>query len=334
MKRSRLNALVAATTLLLPTAGLAQRPTNRDASETTELVEGGYPIKTGLRFVEAREATLRDDDLVLGVVLGGEARAYPINLMWRAENEILNDKLGGTAITATWCPIAHSGAVYERTVDGRELELGAIGLQDGVAILYDRQTRTAWSQIVGRAVEGPLAGEVLRKRPSTVTTWGRWRALHPSTTVYVDPKLPEVRRFTEESVNRITLAGEGPTVNSDLVVGVEGTRSARAYLLRRLAGLRVANDVIDGQPVVAFLTQDLVTARVLRRSVGEKWLTFQAEGDRMRDEETGSLWDPMTGEALSGQLEGERLEGVVHTLALWYAWKSQRPDTTLWGEPY
>jgi hypothetical protein len=42
----------------------------------------------------------------------------------------------------------------------------------------------------------------------------------------------------------------------------------------------------------------------------------------------------MTGEALSGELQGERLEGVVSTLALWYAWKSQRPDTTLWAEPY
>jgi hypothetical protein len=36
------------------------------------------------------------------VVIGGEARAYPVNLMWKPENEVLNDRLGGAAITATW----------------------------------------------------------------------------------------------------------------------------------------------------------------------------------------------------------------------------------------
>jgi hypothetical protein len=283
MSPTRVSAVVATTALLLPTAGLAQRPTNRDASGTTELLEGGHPIKTGLRFVEAQEATLYDGELVIGVTVGGEARAYPINLMWGPENEILNDTLGKTPITATWCPIAHSGAVYERTVNGRELELGVIGLEQGVAMLYDRQTRTEWSQILGEAVQGPLAGKALKKRPSTVTTWGRWRALHPSTTVYVDPELRAVRRFTEESISRITLAGDGRTVNADLVVGVEGPRSARAYLLRRLAEARVANDMIDGEPVVAFLAEDFVTARVLRRSIGERWLTFRADGDHMRD---------------------------------------------------
>jgi len=224
--------------------------------------------------------------------------------------------------------------VYDRRFDGRELEFGAVGLEKGVFFLYDSETRSRWSQLVGRAVQGPLKGRALRKHPSTLTTWGRWRTLHPGTTVFRDPQLPGRRRFTEESFSRITLGGPaGGIVNEDLGVAVEGQKSARAWLLRVLASRRVVNDEIDGQPLVVFLTQDAVTARVWGRALGDRTLSFTAEGDRMRDAETGSLWDPLTGRALEGPLEGQGLEPVVSTHGLWYAWRSQRPDTTLWTPP-
>jgi hypothetical protein len=224
--------------------------------------------------------------------------------------------------------------VYDRTIEGETLELGAVGLDEGVFILYDRQTGSWWNQILGRAVRGPLEGQRLRKRASTLTTWGRWRALHPETTVFSDPRLAGRRRFTEESVSRVTLSGDGPTVGEDLIVGVEGESSARAYLLRRLAVGRVANDTVDGEPIVVVLAEDAVTPHVFRRSAGERTLTFQVVGGRLRDEETESSWDPVTGQALEGPLEGLELEPVIFTQALWYAWRSVRPDTTLWdGEP-
>ena len=43
-----------------------------------------------------------DDELVLGVVVGKEARAYPINTLTGPRREIINDRLGGRAIAATW----------------------------------------------------------------------------------------------------------------------------------------------------------------------------------------------------------------------------------------
>lgn len=223
--------------------------------------------------------------------------------------------------------------VYDRTIDDRTLELGAVGLDKGVFLLYDRQTGSWWNQIVGRAVKGPLEGRHLRKRRSTLTTWGRWRALHPDTTVFADPGLTARRRFTEESVSRVTLSGGGAIASEDLVVGVEGPSSARAYLLRDLASSsdRVANDTLDDDPIVVLLAEDAVTPRVFRRSAGGRTLTFHSGGDRLRDEETESQWDPMTGQAVAGPLEGTELEGLVFTQALWYAWRSVRPDTTLWG---
>jgi hypothetical protein len=331
---SVVSSLLTLVVIGLPVAAFGQTPTNRDQTMHTDLKESGYPIKSGQNAVPAQKAALQDSDLVIGVAIGEEARAYPVNPMWEPVNEVLNDTLGGAPVAVTWCPVAHTAVVYDPRFEGRRLELGAVGLQNGVSILYDRQTDSWWSQIVGKAVRGPMEGRELRKWPSTLTTWGRWRQLHPRTTVTIAPGLPGVRRFTEETWNWIiTFAGEGPVVNEDLVAGVVGSKSARAWLLRRLyrAG-RVVNDAIDGDPVVVFLGTDTVTVRVLRRTVANRTLSFRADGDSLRDEETGSTWDPMTGRARSGPLASEKLKSVVLTTALWYAWRSQRPDTTLWGE--
>jgi hypothetical protein len=43
-----------------------------------------------------------DTELVLGVVVEGQARAYPINMLTGPQREIINDVLGGRAIAATW----------------------------------------------------------------------------------------------------------------------------------------------------------------------------------------------------------------------------------------
>ena len=56
---------------------------------------------------------LRPDDLVLGVVINGEARAYPHNIGWW--HEIVNDKIGGRAISVTFCPLTGTGLVFDAT---------------------------------------------------------------------------------------------------------------------------------------------------------------------------------------------------------------------------
>ena len=43
-----------------------------------------------------------DSDLVLGLSVGGAARAYPINMLTGPHREIINDTLGGRSIAATW----------------------------------------------------------------------------------------------------------------------------------------------------------------------------------------------------------------------------------------
>ncbi len=51
-------------------------------------------------FVTADEAKISDDAWILGVVIGGEARAYSLNLLNR--HEIVNDEIAGVPVAAVW----------------------------------------------------------------------------------------------------------------------------------------------------------------------------------------------------------------------------------------
>ena len=53
-----------------------------------------------LPTVTAAEAPLKDDDLVLGVVIDGESMAYPIGYL--AMFEVVNGRVGEAALAPTW----------------------------------------------------------------------------------------------------------------------------------------------------------------------------------------------------------------------------------------
>ena len=51
-------------------------------------------------FAPADEAPLSDDELVMGVAWGGEAKAYPVTVM--RSREMVNDELAGIPTLVTW----------------------------------------------------------------------------------------------------------------------------------------------------------------------------------------------------------------------------------------
>jgi hypothetical protein len=125
-------------------------------------------------------------DRVIGVVLGGAARAYPLRLMnW---HEVVNDTLGGVPIAVTYSPLCDSAVVFRRERAGQLREFGVSGLlYQSNLVMYDRQPNPAaeslWSQLGLAAIAGPAAGEVLPIVPAVVMPWGTWHAAHPDTSV-------------------------------------------------------------------------------------------------------------------------------------------------------
>ena len=74
----------------------------RDRSEFTLLRDEGFPLNVDPEIVPADQAPIGDDDIVMGVVINGQARAYPVNYMNGPYNEVVNDELGGEAIAPSW----------------------------------------------------------------------------------------------------------------------------------------------------------------------------------------------------------------------------------------
>ena len=175
-----------------------------------------------------------------------------------------------------------------------------------------------------------MEGTALDKYPSTMTTWRQWRELHPDTTVYIKSSVPYNARFTRQTFDEIANQEAGPIRSEDLIIGLEGHVDARAYLVRRLARQRLLEDEFENAPIVVYLAPDLSTARVYLRTVDDRDLSFTLDGDeQLRDHETGSRWNPVSGEAVSGSLQGKRLQPVISTFSLWFAWEKYRPDTAV-----
>ena len=122
----------------------------------------------------------------MALVVGGEARAYPLRLLrW---HEAVNDVLGGRAIAVTYSPLSGSIAVWDRDLHDSEIELAVSGrLFNSNTLLYDRRSdgrsSSLWHQLTGEAVTGPAAGNRLTPLPISIQTWEDWTQDHPETTV-------------------------------------------------------------------------------------------------------------------------------------------------------
>jgi hypothetical protein len=103
-KRSLPARLSAAGFLLCAAAASAQKPAPTLAPQRDPVVQlldrDAIPAIRNPRFIPRAKATLADDEKVLGVVIGSEARAYP--LIDLDAHEVVNDVVQGRPIAATW----------------------------------------------------------------------------------------------------------------------------------------------------------------------------------------------------------------------------------------
>lgn len=144
------------------------------------------PNEIRLHNENERGKLLVSSDRVVGVELGGEARAYPLRLLrW---HEAVNDTLGGRAVAVTYSPLSGGIAVWDRDHGGEILELAVSGrLLDSNTILYDRRpaggSSSLWHQLTGEALTGPAVGARLDPLSASIQTWAGWIQAYPETTV-------------------------------------------------------------------------------------------------------------------------------------------------------
>jgi hypothetical protein len=164
-----------------------------------DIMSGG-PSKDGIPAIDAPtfiavEAAdhLADNEPVIGLIIEGDARAYPLQvLMW---HEIVNDSVGGVPVSVTYCPLCNAAVVFDRRVEGRVLDFGTTGrLRHSDLVMYDLQTESWWQQFLGEAIVGELTGTRLRTIPARLESFSRFRRRAPDGKVLV-PGGPGLRRY-------------------------------------------------------------------------------------------------------------------------------------------
>jgi hypothetical protein len=213
-------------------------------------------------------------------------------------------------------------------------------------VMYDALTNSLWSQVLAKAVKGPKTGTPLSLRPSTITTWGEWRAEYPETEVLLPPpKSDTVKGEVSRDYNRDPYAGydesrrigiSGGPVDGRLhpktsVIGVATDEVARAYPLETV-GKRggVVNDTVDNwQVVVAATASGSLVA--YERTVDGTTLTFERDGDALVA--GGSRWGIVSGQARDGPYEGTSLTAANDRSPMfWFAWADFYPDSEIFGQ--
>lgn len=322
-----------------------------------EVVAGG-PSKDGIPAiddprlvgVEDMERLLRDQEAVLVVTSGGRTHLYPLQiLIW---HEIVNDEVGGTPVSVTYCPLCNTGVVFDRTFESAVLDFGVTGrLIYSNMVMYDRQTESWWIQATGRGVAGEYAGQQLRFVPSTMLPWGVARETYP------DAQVLSFDTGYRRDYGRNPYAGydrtdtpflyRGPSVVDEereepmmRVLSVYHGEAVRAVPFPELKAERVVQYELDGTSVVVFWApgtasalddswvsggRDVGTANAFYARIGSRKLSFVVDNGRIRDEETYSTWNE-AGVAEAGPLAGSHLEPALAVNHFLFSWRAFHPS--------
>jgi hypothetical protein len=297
------------------------------------------PVLTDPPIITAAEATrlteeergkfLVSTDRVIGVVINGEARAYPIQLI--TVHEVVNDALGGVPIAVTYSWLGDAPRVFDRRVDDQTVELGVSGLvANAGTLLYDRRPpaegepfvewhergESLWRQFDGLAVSGPAAENNLTLAPinAQLVSWRQWQQMHPETTVLArDPML--LKRYRRSAPDQYFLSADIPYPVDPLpaqdaddvdllgiksrIIAVQAGDEVRVYPYRALAAIARQQD--NGKP------DDLRTWR-----------------ETISDHEIAFTYDPR---AETFAVAADASVDFVH--CFWFLWHAHNADATI-----
>jgi len=327
--------------------------------DMAEIMTGGPP-KDGIpsidkpRFVDIEAALewLEDQEPVISLVVNGEARAYPLQVLMY--HEIVNDELGGVPIAVTFCPLCNASIVFERELgkgeDAQLLDFGTTGrLRKSDLIMYDRQTESWWQQFTGRGIIGEFTDIELKKKPSQIISFGEFRKAFPTSNV-LSRETGFSRPYGNNPYSGYDSIHNNPflfrgKVDSRLpamerVLSLASDTQHQLVPLSQLVEVPVANLLVDDQAIVVFAASTAASALDLGKiaesrqvpaaaafsaTVNEQALKFELVDGVVTDMESGSQWNAF-GLATSGEHEGHQLQQVDEGVHFAFAWLAFDPE--------
>jgi hypothetical protein len=357
------------------TAMAQQNPKNLDIDWKTDTSNRIAPIEefTALlmpdeippidkpEFWNAERATMTffEHEPVIAIEINGEAKAYPLSIL--TYHEIVNDTVGGTPVSVTYCPLCNAAIVFDRrlTFKGKDLllDFGVSGmLRNSDLVMWDRQTQSWWQQFTGTALVGELARGQLTFLSSMLISLEEFIDAYPQGLVlstntghnmeygsnpytgYDDSSNTQPRLYKGEVDSRF------PAM--ERVIDVQMNGKYKIYPLSVISKKEVINDTFEDQPLVIFYTSKTVSVldeksiaesrqigsvTVFRPLVNNSLLTFKKDENSFVDDQTASVWS-ITGKCISGKLKGEELRLVVHGNHFAFAWFEFHPDSDIYSK--
>lgn len=299
--------------LLITTGGSCSAPASEEqmngfnlsnlSIDRSEVLSGG-PGRDGIpsidnpKFISIEAVDfLRDEDMVIGLVRGDTARAYPLRiLVW---HEIVNDIIENDAVAVTYCPLCGTAMVFDRNIDGKTRTFGVSGLlYRSDVLMYDRETESLWSQLGMKAISGPAVGQKLTWLPSEQLTWKAWREKYPHGDV-LSTDTGHLRNYGGDAYTSYFASEKPmfpvPQTRTELkdkawVIGIIVNGTAKAYPVDLLPSGKAIEDTIGNSKIVVLYNTDKKHAQV-------------------------------TGD------EGQQIPSLM---AFWFAWQAFYPETSLW----
>ena len=128
---------------------------------------------------------LAPKELVVGVSLDGDTKAYPLEAL--RSQPTVNDSLGGNEVLVFLETNTETALVYDRRVDGEAMSFRLLPGGGARPLLMDDETGSTWMALTGLAIDGPLKGAALERVASHLSFWFAWNDWNPTTELYQPP---------------------------------------------------------------------------------------------------------------------------------------------------
>ena len=293
----------------------------------------GIPALTNPKLIAVDLADyLRDKDLVFGISINGDTRAYPLRIMdW---HEMLNDTIGGIPVSLAYCTLCGSGILYKTNRKNNQdpFVFGSSGfLYRSNKLMYDQETHSLWNQFSGKPVVGTLAdsGLELEVLPLVITSWKDWRSQYPETKVLdletgynrdYTPGTAYGAYFNSDDLMFPAHVSDQTLQQKEKVFGLRVSGSRKAWPLKLFSTPRAINDQIGAVPIVLIGDAKSLTVRAFR-SNGIKF-TLDENNQLFADNKN---WKITESELIGPQ--GEKLSRLPGHIAYWFAWSGYYPQS-------
>lgn len=246
-----------------------------------EEIIGGGPPKDGIpsidrpKFVSIAQANrwLDDQDPGIAFSRNNTHRFYPYQiLVW---HEIINDTVEGERVLITYCPLCLTGIVFDPVVRGERVAFGTSGkLWKSNLVMYDRKTDSLWSQVLGEAIMGELAGTHLTVLPSDQIRFGNWKHKHPDGEVlsretgaarfYGSNPYGDYFAVTDLSLN-LARPTDTRLPNEAFVLGIVINGRAKAYPVEAVKAKGALEDLFENTVLVLRHDKTLDVVRIFKK---------------------------------------------------------------------